>query len=213
MYTYLFDFDGTLVDSMPIFSKTMISILDENNIPYDSDIIKTIVPLGVLGTAKHFMGMGLDLKLDEIIAIMGKKLIKEYTYNIPAKNNVIDVLKQLKKQGASLNVLTASPHIILDVCLERLGILDLFTNVWSCDDFDTTKANPEIYIKAAEKLGVSAEEVLFLDDNINAVKTAKNAGVRVCAVYDETSKESEAQMREIANGYIYDFTELLDLSF
>lgn len=46
MRTYLFDFDGTLVDSMPSFVSTMLRILDENGISYGEDIIKTITPLG-----------------------------------------------------------------------------------------------------------------------------------------------------------------------
>lgn len=50
----MFDFDGTLVDSMPAFISTMLKILDENNIPYDSDIVKIITPLGYKCTAKYF---------------------------------------------------------------------------------------------------------------------------------------------------------------
>ena len=46
MKTYLFDFDGTLVDSMPTYVSVMLRILDENNIKYSSDIVKIITPLG-----------------------------------------------------------------------------------------------------------------------------------------------------------------------
>ena len=49
--TYLFDFDGTLVDSMPTYISAMLKILDDHNIQYADDIVKTITPLGVLGTA------------------------------------------------------------------------------------------------------------------------------------------------------------------
>ena len=60
---YLFDFDGTLVDSMPVYVSSMLRILDENNIKYSNDITKTITPLGVLGTAEYFINeLGIKLK-------------------------------------------------------------------------------------------------------------------------------------------------------
>ena len=142
---------------------------------------------------------------------MNKYASFEYANNIPAKSNVCEVLQKLKAQGADLNVLTASPHNMLDHCLKRLGIFDLFTNVWSCDDFGTTKSNPEIYKMAAERIGKPVEEILFLDDNFNADKAAKEAGMKVCGVYDDSSKEYEREMKAQADYYIYDFSELLKI--
>ncbi len=213
MKTYLFDFDGTLVDSMPTFVSSMLRILDENGIAYGDDIIKIITPLGLLGTADYFVKIGVPLSKEEIIELMKKYMLEAYFYHIEAKKNAISVLDTLRKQGASLNVLTASPHITLDACLKRLGILDLFTNVWSCDDFGTTKADPEIYKMAAEKIGVPVSDVLFLDDNFNADKTAKSAGMKVCGVYDESSNEYVDEMKALADYYIYDFSELLSIDF
>ncbi|MBQ8391888.1 MAG: HAD family phosphatase [Clostridia bacterium] len=212
MNTYLFDFDGTLVDSMPTFVGMMQRILDENNISYGDDLIRIITPLGYEGTAIYFKEkLGLKLSLEEIEALMNKYAIEEYTQSIPAKNNVVKTLEALKSRGASLNILTASPHFMLDPCLKRLGIYDLFDNVWSCDDFKTSKADPNIYVMAAEKIGVPVGEVLFLDDNFNADKTAKEAGMKVCGVYDETSADCEDEIRTLADYYIKDFSELLDI--
>ena len=100
---------------------------------------------------------------------------------------------------------------MLDPCLKRLGLFDLFDNVWSCDDFGTTKSNPDIYKMAAEKIGFCVEEILFLDDNFNADKAAKQAGMNVCGVYDLSSAEYEDEMKKQADYYIYDFTELLEI--
>ena len=207
--TYLFDFDGTLVDSMPTYVSVMLRVLDENNIAYDDDIIKTITPLGYEGTAKYYKTLGVPSSVESIIADLNAYAKKEYEECILSKNNVIDVLRELKRRGASLNVLTASPHTMLDCCLKRLGIFDLFENVWSCDDFHTTKANPEIYKEAAKRLGVGVEDVIFLDDNFNAVKTAKAAGMHVYGVYDESSRDYVDDMKSISERYISDFSELL----
>ena len=212
MNTYLFDFDGTLVDSMPTYISAMLRILDENNVSYESDIIKIITPLGINGTAEYYINtLKVNKTKEELISSMKNYMLEAYYYTIPAKENVIHVLTELKKRGDSLNVLTASPHVTLDACLKRLEIYDLFDNVWSCDDFNTTKADPEIYSMAAKKLNKKVDEVLFLDDNLNADKTAKTAGMKVCGVYDDSSKDYTDEIKAAADHYIYDFSELLSL--
>ena len=148
---------------------------------------------------------------EQLMSIMKEYMLDAYVHTIPAKQNVPEVLKLLKARGASLNVLTASPHITLDACLKRLNLWELFDNVWSCDDFNTTKADPQIYVQAAKRLNRTVAEVLFLDDNLNADLTAKTAGMLVCGVYDESSKDYVEQMKAAADYYIYDFNELLHL--
>lgn len=207
--TYLFDFDGTLVDSMPTFVKAMLKVLDDYGVKYGDDIVKIITPLGYKGSAEYFQKLGLKLSVDEIIELINEFAINEYTYNIPAKANVLDTLVKLKNRGADLNVLTASPHIMLDPCLKRLGMFDLFTNVWSCEDFSTTKADPEIYKMASRKIGKKIDKIVFLDDNFNACQTAKKAGMGVYGVYDKSSQEFVEDMKKITDKYVYDFSELL----
>lgn len=209
--TFLFDFDGTLVDSMPTYAAVMLRILDENNIKYEKDIVKIITPLGFAGTAKYFKGLGVEFSEAEMIELMNKYAYVEYANNIKAKNNVISTLKKLKKKGIGMNVLTASPHTTLDVCLKRLGIYDMFDNVWSCDDFGTTKADMQIYTMAAEKMGVQPEKVVFADDNLNADITAKQAGMIVCGVFDKSSEQYAEEIKAASDYYINDFSELLEL--
>ena len=210
MKSYLFDFDGTLVDSMPTFGSVMIRILDENGVKYPADIIKIITPLGYHGTAKYFKEvLGLKLENNEALLRMLAYMKEAYENTIPAKDGVIDALVELKRRGASLNILTASPHDVLDPCLKRLGIYELFENVWSCDDFKTTKADPEIYRMAAERIGAPVGEVTFLDDNLGADKTAKLAGMNVIGVYDDSSAEYVDEMKSVCDGYVYRLSELL----
>ena len=208
MKTFLFDFDGTLVDSMPTFVNTMIKILDENNISYPDDLVKIITPLGYGGTAKYFKTLGIELPIQEQLTLMHEYCKPEYTYNILAKQNVETTLKYLKQKGYSLNVLTASPHDMLDVCLKRLDLYDLFDNVWSSEDFGLTKADVEIYEQASIKLGVKTQDVIFLDDNYFSLKTAKQSGMTVYGVFDPTSQEFSQQIKQLADRYVVDFSEL-----
>ena len=206
---YLFDFDGTLVDSMPSYIAVMLRILDEEGVSYGEDIVKIITPLGYHGTADYYRTLGVQQSSAALVERMNAYAKDEYAHRIGAKEGVIETLNLLRNEGASLNILTASPHTMLDPCLLRLGIYDLFDHVWSCDDFGTTKANPAIYQMAAERMGASVEDVIFVDDNINAVKTAKEAGALVYGIYDPSSEDVIDDMRAVSHRYLNHFSELL----
>ena len=208
--TYLFDFDGTLVDSMPTFVSVMLRILDDYEKEYDSDIVKIITPLGYQGTADYYRTLGINATSEELVRRMNEYACDAYAHDIIEKTAVKQTLFELKRRGASLNVLTASPHKMLDPCLKRLGLWDLFDNVWSCDDFNTTKSNPAIYTSAAQKIGQPVDKIVFVDDNVNAVKTAKLAGMKAYGIYDDSSKECVSEMIEASDRYIYSFDELLN---
>ena len=202
--------DGTLIDSMPSYGGAVLKYLKLNNINYPDDILKTVTPLGYAGAAKHFIeNLGCTATIEEICRDFRDFMIDDYKYTIPAKDNVIETLRFLKGEGHSLSVLTASPHSTLDPCLQRLGIFDLFDYVWSSEDFGMTKAEPAIYVEAAKQLGTTAENCIFLDDNFNAVETAKKAGMTVYGVYDASSEDYINDMIKISHKFIRNFKELI----
>ena len=213
MSAYIFDFDGTLVDSMPYWGKKITSILDSQGISYPDDIVTTLATLGDRGSAEYMQKMGVKLSLDEMFTLMDEYGIPQYENIIPAKETVVETLELLRKKGHSLNILTASPHKMLDPCLKRLGIFNFFDNVWSSDDFGLSKSNPEIYEKVAEKLGIFTKNCIFIDDNLTALKTAKSAGMKVVGVFDESSKVFTREIKSISDKYIIRFDELIDYDF
>lgn len=203
---YIFVFDGTLVDSMPYWSEKMLNILKKNQIDYPADIIKRITPLGDYGTAKYFQEtLGVKLSIGEMIEQMDAFALPKYRDIIILKEGVAEYLQMLKKDNCSLNVLTASPHKMLDVCLKRNGIYDLFDHVWSCDDFGTTKSDVRIYGQAVEKIGAQICDTVFFDDNINAVRTAAEAGLYTVGVYDKSGEDFTEQLKETADLYMESF--------
>jgi len=207
---YIFDMDGTLIDSMPSYGGAVIKYLKINNIKYPDDTLKTVTPLGYAGAAKHFIEkLGCTATIEEICSDFREFMIHDYMYTIPEKEGVTDALKALKAQGHSLSVLTASPHVTLDPCLKRLGLFDLFDYVWSSEDFGLTKAEVEIYHECAKKLGTTVDRCIFLDDNFNAVETAKKAGMTVYGVYDKSSEDYTDDMIRISDKYIHSFKELI----
>ena len=207
---YIFDLDGTLIDSMPVFSSVVLGYLDKNGISYPDDIVSTLTPLGYIGAAKYIADhLSGGCGADKIYEDFKEEALRAYGATIPLKANVKETLEGLKVQGHRLNVLTASPQIFINACLKRLGVYDLFEKAWSIDDFGLTKADEKIYLEAAKRLGVSTEACIMVDDNLNVLKTAKRAGMATIGVYDDFSKDVMEEMRAIADKYVVDFKDLL----
>lgn len=203
---YIFDFDGTLVDSMPFWGGKMLTILNEQGVDYPDNIVSVFTPLGDLGTANYMRDvLGVTLLVDEILRRMDENATPKYRDEIPLKEGVYEYLKFLKEQGVSLNVLTASPHHMLDVCLQRLGVFDWFDHLFSCDDFGLTKAQTAIYHQALARIGASVEDAVFFDDNIGAVQTAKAAGLYTVGVADDSGALFRDELIETADAFIPTF--------
>ncbi len=206
---YIFDFDGTLVDSMPTWAGVHIDMLGRFGIKVPDDFVKTITPLGNKRASLYTISLGASVSYDEYIEITEKTLFHEYTENILAKNQVLNTLTELKDRGHSLHVLTASPHVYVDPCLIRNGIFDLFDNIWSIDDFGYTKGETIIYEKAAERIGAPIGDCVMVDDNITAIETAAKAGMKTVGIYDDTSSSLINEMKAASDLYIYEFNEIL----
>jgi HAD superfamily hydrolase (TIGR01509 family) len=205
---YVFDLDGTLVDSMPHWCK-LTDFLTDRGIEYPPDLIKKIIALGLPGAAKYFKEhFPLTETVEEIYQSFIDRYIGFYETEIPAKDGVIETLFALKERGVSLNVLTASPHLFLDPCLKRLGIYDLFDNLWTVEDVGS-KAESATYLEVAKRLGVNPEDCVLFDDSVAPLLPAKAAGWSAVGVYDDFSGRYEDEMRKIADGYIYNLKELL----
>ncbi len=207
---YLFDMDGTLVDSMPYWARSVLKILEEEGIAYTPEMIRTFTALGYIGTAKYYREhFGMTQSVDELVRRMKNNAIHEYTYNVTAKPFVPEYIRKLTKQGIRCCVLTASPHEITDVCLQRNGIFDLFTYVWSADDFGISKNNESIYSMVADKMGCAVTDIRFFDDNLLALEAGKRAGMELVGVYDTYSEDVKESIQAIVDTYIDSFEELL----
>ena len=207
--TYIFDFDGTLVDSMPSWIGKIYYALNACEAEYPEDIAKIAVTLGDGGTANYFRDeLGVKLSVEEIIALMDEFALPKYRDEIVLKEGVREYLKLLKENGCSLNVLTASPHKMVDPCLRRNGVYDLFDNVWTCEDFGLTKSNVEIYYAAAQRLGVKTSDVVFVDDNLVPIKVSREAGMFALAVHDASAEDNRKEIIKAADKYAASMTEL-----
>ncbi|MBE6678986.1 MAG: HAD family phosphatase [Ruminococcaceae bacterium] len=204
---YIFDMDGTLIDSVYALDQSTRAFLDPLGIEYPDNIVEIVTPLGYAGAAEYIQSLGVNIPVDEITTLMKEGMLKEYVESIPAKPFATELLQKLKKEGHRLCILSASPHFLIDPCVKRLDIEKYFDFIWSTDDFALKKSDEKIYTEAAKLLGFVEGNCIFVDDNLTNIKTAKAAGLKTVAVYDLASASSADELKKVADRYIYTFDE------
>ena len=205
---HIFDMDGTLINSMPYVIRSILHVLEEDRITYGPELIDTLIPLGYPKTAEVFQTLGVRGTVEEIVDRFMVLLYQAYANDISLKPGADAYLRQLKAQGAQLCVLTGSPHLLTDVCLQRNGIFDLFDHVWSVDDFGHCKDEAILYEQVLHLLNCEKDDICFYDDNLIACTTAVNCGWYTCAVNDGQSEEATVALKASTHGYIASFETL-----
>lgn len=206
----IFDLDGTLINSMPYYIKGLLSILDENGISYNRDeMIGIITPSGYVGSAKHFIKLGVEGTVETITRKMTENLANDYANNIELKPFVKEYLLKLKAEGVRLYVLTASPHSTTDPCLKNNGIFHLFDKVWSVEDFGLSKNDMRLFYDAAKEIELTPQEIYFFDDNRTAVENSAKAGYVTVGVRDLQSDNDLEIIKNTAYKFIESFEELI----
>ena len=114
-------------------------------------------------------------------------------------------LEKVYSQGYKMCILTTSEKSQAIGALKRTGVLDLFDEVYTDRDFNLSKKDPQIYIKACEKMGESPSDTVVFEDALYAVESAKKTKCVVVGVYDEYSKGDWDKIISIADKTIQSF--------
>lgn len=207
----VFDLDGTLFDSMHLWSDIDRRFFEKRNLPIPDDYMLSIAHLGLYETAVYTKNrFGFSDAPEELIAEWSAMALDFYSNEVTLKKGAADYLKKLKGQGILLAVATANGRELFEPALKHTGIADLFDAVVSSDEVERKKGFPDIYQLACKKLGgVLPDETVVFEDILLGIKGAKDGGFHTVAVYDETSAGNEAELRALAERYIYDFTEMM----
>ena len=205
----LFDIDGTLIDSMPIWDELGARYLRANGIEPETELGKILFPMtideGVTYLKEHYH---LENSKDVIRAGLMQTVDDFYRYEVPAKDGAKAFLKQSASAGLPMVLTTIGEPAQEEAALTRLGLRGFFGKMYVCEEYHTTKKEPRIYQIAARDLGVRPEHVLVAEDMLQAVRAEKNAGFRTLAVADDASRADREELIRTADCFIDSFFEL-----
>ena len=205
-----FDMDGTIIDSMWMWKEIDIAFLGERNIPMPNDLQKNIEGKSFSETAIYFKErFNLNESLDEIKKIWNDMAMYKYCNEVPLKNGFREFLKKLKAAGIKTGIATSNSYELASSCLKALGVFDEFDTIVTSCHVGCGKPAPDVYLKCASDCNVEPDKCLVFEDILFGIEAGHRAGMKVCAVYDEYSKNVDIEKRNSAEYYIRDFMEVL----
>jgi len=205
----IFDMDGTLVDSTDYWNQLSHEFLHSKGIfQIPEDLLTRIKHLTVAESVDVFIDqLGLAGNSAVLSREMNDMMARHYERDVPAKDGAADYLQALQRQGVTMCVASATAPDLIDLCLDRLGLRQYFAFILSCEEVGAGKSQPDVYLTAARRLGAAPEEITVYEDAVHALFTAKSAGFRGIAIYDEQSPEDWKNMQDLADGWITDWKE------
>ena len=204
----IFDLDGTLLDSMPIWTDIGARYLRKLGFEPDEKFYDDVRFMKIPDYARYFNERyGLHEDSFELKLKINDMMEYYYLNEFKLKSGVREFLALLKQKGVKLAVSTATDAYLVKAVLTREGVYDEFDALFSCRDHNTSKDEPKIYDLALDAIGTPRSETFIFEDALYAMRTAVRAGYPLCAVYDYAARFDEPEIRKLANVYMNSFWE------
>ena len=201
----IFDFDGTLFDSMFIWDNVGEIYLRSLEKEPKPSMREDVRALSLYQSACYFkQEYNLSLSIEEIMRGINQTIEHFYIHEVLPKPGVADFLKRMHKDGISMCIATASDRYQIEAALSRCGMEHYFEAIFTCSEVGYGKDEPVIFQKVMEHFGADRSSAIVFEDAIHAIQTAKADGFAVVAVFDSSEKR-QAEIRNLADCYITDF--------
>ena len=201
MRAVIFDLDGVLADSELWWNKIDAALLAEHGVTYCGEYHREVLgvsyPIAVEFYRKAF---NISAPTEEMMrrrAEIATEFFAEHIGLFPSAREVLEELQQMRLQ---LAVGTSSVSTSARPFLERHGLTTFFEIVVTGDEVERGKPHPDIYLRAAERLGVGADACLVIEDALSGIAAAKAAQMRVAAIPD--TRFVDAREYETAADYL-----------
>ncbi len=205
----VFDFDGTLFDTMKIWDDAGALFLKNLGKSAEANLGQTLKSMSLTESAE-FLNNQYDLKMSCQQIISGILNVIEHFYLFEAlpKKNAFEFLCALKENGFRLCIATASDKRLIEKALERCKMRPFFEKIITCEEVGHSKHAPDIFREAAKYFGADKSETIVFEDALFALETAKKDGFFTVGVFDESEENQEA-LKITSDFYIETFSTQL----
>ena len=198
----IFDVDGTLLDSMFIWDTIGETYLRSIGYQPKENLNETFKNMSLHQAARYYQTeYGVTQSIDEIMDGVNAMLERYYRFEVPLKPGVAELLERLRQDGVRRCIATATDRHLVEAALDRCGVLSCFGEIFTCNEVGHGKDEPDIFEAALRFLGTEKSETVVFDDSLYAIRTAKETGFPVAAVYDSHEKEQD-KVRLLADIYL-----------
>ncbi len=212
MKAAIFDMDGTLLDSMGMWYGLAPAFCKKHGIDWTRQLADDLLGLEFPEAAEYFIGRfpRLDMTPEGLITAWQDMIHHSYHNEVLPKPFAIDYIKQLNRNNIPCAVATMTNHALADAVLAHHGITPLVKTVLTPEDVGGIgKDKPDIFLEAARRLRLPADQCIVFEDSLFAIRTAAKAGFTVWAV-DEPLQQDQRGIAAACHRYIRSFKELLN---
>ena len=204
----IFDVDGTLLDSMSIWDTIGADYLRSIGYIPRENLNEIFKNMSLLQAAEYYRNeYGVTLRVEEIMSGVNAMLEQFYQYEAPLKPGAAELLARLRQNRVKLCIATATDRYLVEAALARCGVLSYFGEIFTCNGVGHGKDEPHIFEAALRFLGTERAETVVFDDALYAIRTAKEAGFPIAAVYD-THEKSQTEVRALSDFYLENLSRL-----
>ena len=207
----IFDLDGTLLDSMPVWDSLAGRYLQKNGRQARPGLRAILSTLAMVGSAEYLIReYDLNKDVQTVMDEMNEMGLTDYRDHVPPKADAIAYLEALKAKGVKMCVATATDRPLVEAALKRLDMDKYFVRVFTCTEVGAGKRQPDIFYAAMEFLGGSKENTVIFEDSLHAISTAHKHGFRVAAVPDASSAKDEAEIKRLAEVWYDTYAQAIE---
>lgn len=208
----IFDVDGTLLDSMNAwyelidrFFREHGSVLSDEQQDYFKELtLNESIPMII-------DKLGLSVTVDELLEEFKQRMFKEYAENIPPKAGALEYVRSLHDSGVKIAIATSGYEGLCKAAFMRLGVWDCIDACAFSAEVGVNKSNPDVYLLAAQRIGVLPEECVVFEDILRGIGGAKKGGFTTCAVYDDSNANETDTLKQLADYYITDWSQAYEI--
>ena len=209
---YIFDLDGTLIDSMPLWYNVDRIFLSEHGVTPPDNISEIVKKMTVEQSSQYFLDtFNLKVSQQEIINRIEEIVAENYRNTILLKDGIAELLDYLDSKNIPYGVATATYRTLATSCLIRLGLIDKIKFLETCSEIGKGKEFPDIFFKCAETMGLSSKNVAVVEDSLYCLETAKNYDFFTIGIKDNLTSNSDWNtIKNISNLSFNSANELLN---
>lgn len=184
--TVLFDMDGVLLDTEPLWGKCMLQVAEQHNIPITKDKFKETTGLRIYEVTDYWSqkypweGSSSQQVADEIL----EEIIECAKVEGRVLPGVVESLELLKQNDYRIGLASSSPMRMIDALISHYDIKKYFDTVTSADTVELGKPHPGVFLQSAQELEVNPLQCVVIEDSINGMVAAKAARMKVIMVPD-----------------------------